>query len=620
MLSFVRGAICAPAVMLLGLSLPVYGAEPAPRNDEAFIAEVAQRLFAAAEPVEGYDWPPVVKVAAEAEVNAFASLDRKEIAGTVRLQPQICIKQGFLDVIVQGNEDRLALVMGHELAHILLRHVEVNPAGTPLIALAISREQEADADVLGFKLALKAGFRYDELIECPLRLRENANYNTFEGLNATHPSPTERIRMLETKRPELWRALSAFEAGVQFLLYEQFPLAERCFEQVTRDMPECYEGWANLGYARLMMYCDKMNPGDLKAYDIGHLVVGGFYHEATSVERGIDDKLWFDAFGALRDAVRLKPDAVLPKATMAIAYLVHPAGKDVGGAERLFQEIIPLLQAGKLENLDPLSKAALYVNAGVTEMSAGHPEISEKFFDEAARLLSNNVRGKSGNTAPLLAALSYNRAFAKSASTREEDRRAALIELEKFLKSGSTKGLWWSRAYENYERLCGELQVTAKTKEELARKREDFRVVVEVSFSDGTAVGLTESIADVEAKWGKSVKLPVVRRTNIARLIYADRGVELIATDRVFGICVKGANAQPVAVQASTPGAPRQEIRVGMSFDELKDVLGTPTDVDYRQVTDRDRWYRYYRSLGLAVMVVENKVTEIVIAQLPTER
>ena len=136
---------------------------------------------------------------------------------------------------------------------------------------------------------------------------------------------------------------------MEFLLFEQYPLAARCFGQITREMPGCYEAWANLGYTKLMMYCDKLSPEDLQNYDIGYLVTGGFYREAQSLERGIDEQLWYDAFGALREAVRLKPDAVLPKATMAIAYLVHPKGKDVGGAEQLFQEVLTAINSGNVE-------------------------------------------------------------------------------------------------------------------------------------------------------------------------------------------------------------------------------------------------------------------------------
>ncbi len=69
---------------------------------------------------------------------------------------------------------------------------------------------------------------------------------------------------------------------------------------MTTDFPSCHEGWANLGYARLMLYCDGLTPEILAKKDIGQIVVGGFYRRAEGlVARGEDEKLWFDAVGAL---------------------------------------------------------------------------------------------------------------------------------------------------------------------------------------------------------------------------------------------------------------------------------------------------------------------------------
>ncbi|HEY2908744.1 MAG TPA: hypothetical protein VGI99_00770 [Gemmataceae bacterium] len=54
-----------------------------------------------------------------------------------------------------------------------------------------------------------------------------------------------------------------------FLVLEQYSAAERCFDRVAKEFPDSYEGWANLGYACLMQYCDKLDEKDLREFDIG---------------------------------------------------------------------------------------------------------------------------------------------------------------------------------------------------------------------------------------------------------------------------------------------------------------------------------------------------------------
>ena len=98
--------------------------------------------------------------------------------------------------------------------------------------------------------------------------------------------------------------MGAFHDGAYFLVCEQYGSAERRFRAVTREFPNCYEAWANLGDALLMRYCDSLETDDLRRFDLGQLVVGGFYHRPESLEekiRGVNEGLWRDAAGALRE-------------------------------------------------------------------------------------------------------------------------------------------------------------------------------------------------------------------------------------------------------------------------------------------------------------------------------
>jgi hypothetical protein len=119
---------------------------------------------------------------------------------------------------------------------------------------------------------------------------------------ARHPSWTDRLTLLDKEQAQLWQAMSAFENGVFFLLVEQYPSAESCFRQVTREFPQCHEAWTNLGDSLLMQYCDKLQADDVRQFNVGQLAVGAFYNRSESLEgmvRGPDKRLWNEAVAAL---------------------------------------------------------------------------------------------------------------------------------------------------------------------------------------------------------------------------------------------------------------------------------------------------------------------------------
>src|SRR5262245_16687989 len=99
-------------------------AQAAPRaEDRELLAKVSQRLLAAAEAPEGYAWPPrftVVERAGPLELNAFASA--APARSGAKPEPYVEIDTAMMEQVVQGDPDRLAYIMGHELSHLLLGH------------------------------------------------------------------------------------------------------------------------------------------------------------------------------------------------------------------------------------------------------------------------------------------------------------------------------------------------------------------------------------------------------------------------------------------------------------------------------------------------------------------
>lgn len=84
--------------------------------------------------------------------------------------------------VIKGDADRLALILGHELGHILERHIVTDtPGKTDLVRQVFSRKDEIAADVRGLQLTVKAGYSYRKAIkgiEAMMRL----------GLNIPHGS------------------------------------------------------------------------------------------------------------------------------------------------------------------------------------------------------------------------------------------------------------------------------------------------------------------------------------------------------------------------------------------------------------------------------------------------
>ena len=133
-------------------------------------------------------------------------------------------------------------------------------------------------------------------------------------------------------------------------------------------------------------------------------------------------------------------------------------------------------------------------------------------------------------------------------------------------------------------------------------------------------MGLTDFVSNVQQLLGPGEKSTVVRRTNVQRVSYADRGLELIGTDRVMAILIKGPAAPPVPVQVAGLDGEKRQLRVGMTRTEIERALGNPDDITEREFLTPKIFYRYYTDLGVGIRIASGIVIEIVIAQLAEQR
>jgi predicted Zn-dependent protease len=163
-----------------------------------------------------------VNVFADDQVNAFALPGGK-----------IGVYEGLLSVA--ENQDQLATVVAHEIAHVLARHSNeristqyatstglelasvLGGQSTPVkqtlfgllglgaqvgVLLPFSRKQETEADLLGLELMAKAGFDPEQSVQLWQNMAAASEGAPPEFLS-THPSGESRIRALQQYMPNV---------------------------------------------------------------------------------------------------------------------------------------------------------------------------------------------------------------------------------------------------------------------------------------------------------------------------------------------------------------------------------------------------------------------------------
>lgn len=171
-------------------------------------------------PKDGFEQWEVVVFKSD-EINAFALPGGK-----------IGVYTGLLNVA--NNEDQLATVIGHEVAHVLAEHgnermsqSQLTNAGIQLTGLVIgateyaqyqqiamgalglgaqygvllpySRKQESEADSIGLKLMNDAGFNPAQSVTLWQKMAKNAGGSQSPEFLSTHPSNQTRISNLDSE-------------------------------------------------------------------------------------------------------------------------------------------------------------------------------------------------------------------------------------------------------------------------------------------------------------------------------------------------------------------------------------------------------------------------------------
>ena len=159
-----------------------------------------------------------------------AILDTDEINAFATPGGHIFVTRGL--IACAGNEDALAAVIAHEVAHIQLRHAltsirnaryvnaavsgtlaglgeaagggniaeltnimseSVNEIITTMVVKGFSKKDELEADATALSLLASAGYQPSGLVEMLEVLKQRQGNDKSKGFGKTHPAPAERI-------------------------------------------------------------------------------------------------------------------------------------------------------------------------------------------------------------------------------------------------------------------------------------------------------------------------------------------------------------------------------------------------------------------------------------------
>jgi len=354
---------------------------------------------------------------------------------------------------------------------------------------------------------------------------------------------------------------------------------------------------------------------------VGQIVVGGFYRRPKSLEgkvRGINEELWWDAVGALREAVRINPTLSLPRANLGVAYLFRPAGKDAGKAAQLLEEAAQL--ADKDSSLDPVARFAEDINLAVAYAAQGSSDKAMNAFIVVETSLKQRESISLPGIRSLSSALAYNRALLLAQSPDTRRQFLAIGELENYLTQTGQSLAWWQLAYQRYANLCKQSRTTPKPESALLPEMQTrFRPVAALDLNK-SQIMLGESLEEAKHQLGTaSSSIPVIHGTNLVRLEYSDQGITVIGTDEVLAIVLSGAKAPVLNVREVGLGTKSIELKVGMANVDLERLL-RDSDYDFRQLVDSNLNYRFYSDIGIAVLSQGGKVKELVISQIPKRK
>jgi len=181
---------------------------------------IAQKLIPHTTPwnPRSRDWRWQVNLIGSKQINAWCMPGGK-----------IAFYTGILDQL-KLNDDEVAMIMGHEMAHALREHARERLAksqatsiglsiasqllglgqlgdvaanlGTQLLTLKYSRDDETESDLVGLEIAARGGYKPEASVSLWQKMQA-ASGNGSPSFLSTHPSGANRIEELRANLPKV---------------------------------------------------------------------------------------------------------------------------------------------------------------------------------------------------------------------------------------------------------------------------------------------------------------------------------------------------------------------------------------------------------------------------------
>lgn len=302
----------------------------------------------------------------------------------------LMINQGIIDAM---PEDQLAFVLGHEVAHVQLRHfattmnmtsamevlglaedgreaddravAQAQTEALGKMARSYARNLELEADLYGMLYAMRAGYPASSGVEAMKTMKRLVGETPPDmAEHANHPAFSDRIDQLEKGLATIEDTFGLFEAGVTFARQSEYDAAIASFEQFLALFPKSAAGWSNLGACYLKKAVASSD-------DPWHDDVP-VYLKADVTVRAIDTMSLERARAALSKAIAIDPNR--DAALAGLAVLARHEGDNEGAAKLL----------AKARELDP-DYAGYLNNEGVLAASQGKWKDADKAFSKALK-------------------------------------------------------------------------------------------------------------------------------------------------------------------------------------------------------------------------------------------
>jgi predicted Zn-dependent protease len=224
-----------------------------------------------------------------------------------------------------ATDDELAFVLGHELAHITLRHhiyqlrmqeaIEREGSGGKAMLDTVKglfdRDSEFEADRFGTLYAVRAGYAYSATYAA---LDSIGNSTHGKQRDAHHPSFAERVELIKKFEKELRLALDAFRRGVKAHTDGDFEQAIELYHLFRAEFPTSVKGLLNLGGAHLsLVHRNSGSPGGLAVVLLPILRDPGIRLRAPLDSSALDA-----AEGYFAHVLQIRPDEALAEAGLGL--------------------------------------------------------------------------------------------------------------------------------------------------------------------------------------------------------------------------------------------------------------------------------------------------------------